>query len=341
MNKSPTNTGATIGYVSRSAAKGVFHTRPCKGMTSGRFFCVVLVFIATGCTQKPVSKPDVMPIAVSDFASLIQRNSHDVEELDIATANLLCAQGLPGAEQLDLTSSLATIDRMAARVRSETERHLYRFRNNPSDFENSVGFFRMIMLMVVLTEDFEVHYGSNRMASAASAMTIDGFFADSRYVFLHGLTGAKPEGTCSSLPVLQVAVGRRLGYPLKLVTTKGHLFVRWEDAKERFNFEAAGHAANRFSDDYYWHWPFEVTDEEVKSEGYLKSLTPAEELAVFLSIRGMCQRETGRFTEAADSFREAARLWPTCRGFQLMKAQMETEMKQRASRLTEAGVAHK
>ena len=33
---------------------------------------------------------------------------------------------------------------------------------------------------------------------------------------------ALARGTCSSLPVLQVAVGRRLGYPLKLVTTKGH-----------------------------------------------------------------------------------------------------------------------
>jgi hypothetical protein len=37
--------------------------------------------------------------------------------------------------------------------------------------------------------------------------------------------------------VLYVAIGRRLGYPLKLVECKGHLFVRWEDAKERFNIE--------------------------------------------------------------------------------------------------------
>lgn len=37
--------------------------------------------------------------------------------------------------------------------------------------------------------------------------------------------------------MLYVAIGRRLGYPLKLVECKGHLFVRWEDAKERFNIE--------------------------------------------------------------------------------------------------------
>ena len=104
----------------------------------------------------------------------------------------------------------------------------------------------------------------------------------------------RPLGTCSSLPVLQVAVGRRLGYPLKLVTTKGHLFVRWEDAHERFNIEAAGRGVNRFTDDYYRHWPFELAPAEEVAEGYLKSLTPPEELAVFLSIRGMCLREAGR-----------------------------------------------
>jgi hypothetical protein len=61
----------------------------------------------------------------------------------------------------------------------------------------------------------------------------DGFFADPSKVFLHGLLGPERVGTCSSLPVLYVAVGRQLGYPLKLVTAKGHLFVRWEGAESR------------------------------------------------------------------------------------------------------------
>jgi hypothetical protein len=39
----------------------------------------------------------------------------------------------------------------------------------------------------------------------------DGFIANSRDEFLFGLTGDKPQGTYSSLPVLQVAIGRRQG----------------------------------------------------------------------------------------------------------------------------------
>jgi hypothetical protein len=102
------------------------------------------------------------------------------------------------------------------------------------------GFFRMIMMGVVLAEDFQVRHAPDKIASAAEAHIGDGFFADARDVFLYGLTGSERRGTCSSLPVLQVAIGRRFGYPLKLVTTKGHLFVRWEGAHERFNIEAAG-----------------------------------------------------------------------------------------------------
>ncbi|HXT40832.1 MAG TPA: transglutaminase family protein [Candidatus Angelobacter sp.] len=212
--------------------------------------------------------------------------------------NLLCAQGLDRPEDSNLGGALAMLDQMAERVRAETDRHFHRFRQNPAEFDNSEGFFRMIMLAVVLAEDFEVHYAPNKIGSAAEARMGDGFYSDAKDVFLEGLLGAKREGTCSSLPVLQVAVGRRLGYPLKLVTTKGHLFVRWENSQERFNIEAAGRGVNRFADEYYRHWPLEVSAEEVVAEGYLKSLAPAEELAVFMSVRGMCLFEARRYAAA-------------------------------------------
>lgn len=261
--------------------------------------------------------------SVSSLRALLTLPTATLQQVDIARMNLLCAEGLPGAEDLSLERCLATLDEMAARVRSETERHLYRFQRNPAEFEHSEGYFRMIMLAVVLTEDFGVRYAPAKIGTAADAHPGDGFFADAHDVFLHGLTGSRRQGTCSSLPVLQVVVGRRVGYPLKLVTTKGHLFVRWEDSLERFNIEAAGQGVSRFTDDYYRHWPVEVSEEEVQAEGYLKSLTPSEELAVFLSIRGMCWREAGRNADATKSFREAARLAPQCQGYRIMLSQLE------------------
>jgi hypothetical protein len=257
------------------------------------------------------------------FAELMALDAVGLEGLDIARLNLLCAEGLPGAEVLDVEASLATLDAMAGRVGAETQRHAYRFQQDPAEYEGSEGFFRMLMMAVVLAEDFGVRYNPAKGMNAAQAYTGDGFFADSRDVFLNGLTGERRLGTCSSLPVLHVAVGRRLGYPLKLVATKGHLFVRWEDERERFNVEVTGQGLNRFEDDYYRRWPVAVTEAEVRSEGYLKSMTPTEELAAFLCIRGLCWQEAGNAQLAAESFCAAARLAPGVRSYQMMLARLE------------------
>jgi hypothetical protein len=149
-------------------------------------------------------------IKPTDLPALLFLPSKKLELVDFATMNLLCARGLPGAEDLDVSNSLALLDHMAARVRAETDRHYYRFQKSPGEFDNSEGFFRMIMLSVVLAEDFQVHYAPDKIGTAADARADDGVFSDSQNVFLHGLTGPKRQGTCSSLPVLHVSVGRRL-----------------------------------------------------------------------------------------------------------------------------------
>jgi regulator of sirC expression with transglutaminase-like and TPR domain len=186
----------------------------------------------------------------------------------------------------------------------------------------------MLMLAVVLQEDFHVHYDETRKQAPSEATPRDGFFSDPKKVFLHGLLGPERVGTCSSMPVLYVAIGRELGYPLKLVTTKGHLFVRWDGRGERFSVEATGHGLSKFDDDYYRHWPYTITPEEERAEGYLKSLNPAEELAVFLSIRGMCFRDLGRPEQAAEAFSQAARLAPHVRSY----AQMARQLQQQAAK---------
>lgn len=269
------------------------------------------------------ARESVEPGSLSRLLSL---RTDQLAGLDIARLNLLSAEGLRGAEDLEVNRCLAILDAMANRVRTETDRHKYRFQEKPAEFENSEGFFRMLMLTVVMAEDYGLRYDPERQNSPLAATEGDGFFADSSKVFLPGLLGSKRQGTCSSMPVLYVAVGRRLGYPLKLVTTKGHLFVRWEDADERFNVEATSHGLNRFADDYYRHWPFVISVSEEAREGYLKSLSPAEELAVFLSIRGMCQREGGNGPGAAESFTAAARLAPACGSYREMAGQLERKV---------------
>jgi hypothetical protein len=271
---------------------------------------------------------------------LLSQSPLEIARLDIALLNLLCADGLPGAQGLAPGKCITTLSQWAQRVQSETERHMHRFKENPAEFDHSEGYFRMLMMAVVLYEDFSVRYNPERMSTPAGLDPNDHFFADSRDLFLHGLLGGSPSpyplpeergtagarrstvglGTCSSMPVLYIAIGRRLGYPLKLVTTKSHLFIRWESASERFDLEATGRGMNRYDDEHFKHWPFPVSEDEIKADGYLKSLTPVEELAVFLSLRGHCLREAGRTQEAASAYLAAAGLAPASKAYRLLLA---------------------
>lgn len=208
--------------------------------------------------------------------------------------------------------SLATLDEWASAVASETKRNFHQFRENPAEFENSEPYFRMGMLITVVQQDFQARYNPDRIESPSSPSPNEIFYADSRDLFLHGIVGERRMGTCVSMPVLYVAVARRLGYPVNLVTTKAHLFARWQshDGKERLNIEGTNKGISCFPDDYYRAWPMPISESEMKACRYLESLTPGEELAVFLATRGECLRSAGRLAEARLGFAHAHALVP-------------------------------
>jgi hypothetical protein len=162
---------------------------------------------------------------------------------DVAEMNLLCATGLPRSEHLDITECLATLDKWANRVRMRTNSELCRFRPNPRC--PTEARYRCYMLIHVLRES----YGLKHYLLPTKGTGITGFgiprgahprFDDSSLLFIHGLLSEARIGSCSSLPVLYAAVGRRLGYPIRLVLSVQHVLIRWEDGREKFNMEGTG-----------------------------------------------------------------------------------------------------
>lgn len=219
------------------------------------------------------------------------------KDYDIAEINLLAANGLPGAENLDVEKSLKMLDLWAAWVKHETDRHLYKFQKAPAEFNDSEAYFRILMMICTLQEDFHICYNKDPKMRAGPVELVPSdftFFGKPKDLFVHGLTEREHEGTCASLPVLYVAIGRRLGYPLKLVECKGHLFVRWEDAKERFNIEGTSRGLNCYPDKEYMEWPWPISKEELETGMYMKSLSPRRELAAFLELRSLCLKEHRR-----------------------------------------------
>jgi hypothetical protein len=265
-------------------------------------FVVVLPGKHTDATS---SKPSVAPKSVDGSLSLGNLALMFQEQLakqDLALMNLRCAEGLPGSENLDVSECLATLNKWTYRVRRETERHLYKFQAKPADYENSEAYFRMLMLITVLQQDFNVHYNPEQIRE------LD--FTKPQDLFIHGMLQGDSGGTCVSMPVLYTAVARRLRYPVYLVTAKEHVFCRWDGEGERFNIEATNQGMNTFSDEYYLKWPKPISREEVENGYYLKSLSNAESLAVFLAARGHCQQDNGQLAQARVSYVLAAKKSP-------------------------------
>ncbi len=262
---------------------------------------LVVLVIIRAISSAASSESTNQPLPLAGLSDLFALEPSQQVSMDIAEVNLLCAKGLPGAEDLDASKCLATIDEWARIATKETQKNLYKFHLDPGKYDNSEICFRLVLLNTLLKKYLGVSYNPDRITQPSFEDAQDtSFYSDSRDIFLHGLVTGKKQGTCASMPVLFIAIGRRMGYPLKLVPAAAHYFIRWEsaDGKERMNIEVAGEGIDFFPDEYYRKWPFPIPDDVLKEGWFLKSLTPAEEVAEFLGLRGACLLENKRYIEA-------------------------------------------
>lgn len=251
------------------------------------------------------------------LTQLLALTDDEVARLDIAVANIACAEGLPGMGPFRFEHYLNWLDEAARLVRLETDRNYYKFLNDPSAFNHSQARFCMVALVTVLQQHCGVRYNSKWKGLTPDSPIPEMFGIDAIDLFIPAIIEGIG-GTCSSLPVLYIAVGRRLGYPLKIVKAARHLFVRWDDPdgkvwhrRDRFNIEATGSGIHFLPDDHYRNWPHPVSNEDVESGVFLKSLTPHEEFAEFVAMRGHCLQANRQLKEAMQAFGDALRLAPS------------------------------
>jgi hypothetical protein len=264
------------------------------------------------------------------FGRLLAASPRQTEKLDIALRNLAFASGLPGPGP-GVEECLEQLDEMTRAVDLETKRHYYRFLDSPTEYNKSQGHFCVLMMITVLQQDFGVKYNPDRIR--------DPDFTDSRDLFIHGIISGRG-GTCVSMPVLYVAVGRRLGYPLKLVNAPAHLFCRWDDSeresgfgRDRFNIEASGVGLNSHPDEFYHTWPLKVPAHVIQQGSYLYSLTAREENAVFAATRAHCLLDNGRYEESLSACKLATQFAPHDPQYEVL---FKTEVRNQIAREDEA-----
>lgn len=254
------------------------------------------------------SPSNAQSINDKDFSFVLSLTPEQVADYDMAELNLLCGTGLNGNEKVNLNQCRKALDDLTKMVKAETERNWQRFQRNPSEYQNSEAYYRMGMLITVIRQDFKAKYNPKLITDPSMRTENEVFFKDASNVFLQGLLTGDKMGTCASMPVLYVAVGRRLGYPVHLVSTRGHLFCRWDDGKERMNFEGTGDGIRIDPDEKYHKFPFTLTQQEIENSTYLKNLTRAQELAIFLDIRAACLVASDRNAEALIAQAQAVRV---------------------------------
>ncbi len=234
----------------------------------------------------------------ASLARLAQMTESDIAKIDIARLNLFCAAGLPGTDGIDPDLCIRKLDSWTEYVNQNTKRWWPDYLRAPRKGEDSPGKFRMLSMLSLLQTQLGVRYNM-----PFTEGDYDG--RDSRNLFLHGLlTGCG--GTCVTMPALYLAIGRRLGYPLFLVKTKSHYFVRWDEpGVERFNVEGSGDGWAWHEDEYYRTWPTPITDKDIQQGAFLRNLTRREEFAHFLNERGHCLLDHFRIPEALEAYYHA------------------------------------
>jgi hypothetical protein len=178
------------------------------------------------------------------------------------------------------------------------------WQRDPAQFDHSKPLFLMVSMVTALKR----HCGLRYAPGAIGKTPTDPFEFDEQ--FIHGAIQGEG-GTCATLPLVFVTVGRRLGYPMRLVNNQRHVFCRWDDPTtgERVNLEGSSEGVDSFPDDHYRNWPEPITNpEDERAYGWLESWTPKRELANSIAQRGYVWADHGEHRKATDCFLVAAEL---------------------------------
>ena len=279
-----------------------------------------------------------VPPTIDELLDLpsLQRGAASPAEL-----SLLCARGLPGGHDVASDQCLAALAQWTDLVRAETEQRLTRLPQGDhltrAALETSSPSRCKAQALLQTLHDM---LGSDRQPASLEDGTLEAAVAtghplDPRDLFLGGIlepANSPHRPTSVSLPWLYLAVGRRLGYPLRLAAQDGRLLLRWEGQNEQFTLDwqrswtesPVDAPALRFNVEHPGgQLPFAPSDQvPPPSPSPMHLLTADDELAMLLSARGACLESHGQNREALVAYAQAHRLSPECDNYLLAIAQV-------------------
>lgn len=112
--------------------------------------------------------------------------------------------------------------------------------------------------------------------------------------------------------MLFVAIGRRLGYPMHLAMSNGHVYCQWVDPDgKHVNLEGSCPGGGEtYPDEHYLTFPNRIAPVQLATGRFVRPLKPAEEFSFFLETRGHCFADNGNFAMARLSYEIAEQVAP-------------------------------
>jgi len=162
--------------------------------------------IASDGNDSPHASP-ASTVRASSLSEILSEPAGKLAGRDIAELNLLAATGLQGVEGPEVSVGMKMLDEWAGIVRRESQRRLKASasQSQPSEATGSR------LAATVLAEALRDQVGLNLLGKGSR----DVDFRLPANVFIYGCLNGKKASSLSG-PVVYVAVGRRLGYPLEL-----------------------------------------------------------------------------------------------------------------------------
>jgi hypothetical protein len=225
------------------------------------------------------AKPDIPSVA-----QMMSMSDSELDGLDPIVMDLAIARGIPECMELDVSKYVTTVDEWAIAIREKNSRDEAAGRTGPL-YRQSKKLWLAGGMAIELARTFGVRYTAEPLNLSRPDQS-----------FVYGAI-ERGTGTCASMPVLYLAIGRRLGWPIHAVVSNDHMWARWDDGipvdkgGERFNLEATTAGIAGHENEFCSNLDSDYADElktpaiAIRSGSDMSSLTSRETLGIFLQAR--------------------------------------------------------
>jgi len=242
---------------------------------------------------------------VRDYRQLLALSDDELAQVDPLVMNLLVARDIPSLAHLNIGRYQQMRDEWAEGVRKRLPHADKVFARDPGAWKNDINFLRLGVLCEYLADVVGIAY----IEEQRELKTVP--YTNPSDLFLNGVMDRR-RGTCGNMSALHLVVGRKLGWPLSLACAAGHVFVRYDDGRVKYNLESSHTGLGGWSspEDQSYIDDYRLTRKAIQCGSDMTGLGPRETLGLWIGLRARHLHDSGHVAESEADYLLARHLFP-------------------------------